>query len=145
MPPSCAPWPRMNEITVPAGNLSAFCIACFLKLGLSAEEARLTVENLIFANLRGVDSHGVIRLKVYAERLRAGGFKLNARPQVVCEEKSAALLDAQHGLGQVAATSAMKLAIAKAGESGVAVVSVRNSNHFGASAYYAMQALDHGM
>src|ERR1051325_4872 len=99
----------MNEIKVEAAKLSAFCIACFEKLGLSPEEARLTAENLIFANLRGVDSHGVIRLKIYAERSRAGGFKRNVRPQVVSEQDSAALLDAQHGMGQVAATEAMRL------------------------------------
>jgi LDH2 family malate/lactate/ureidoglycolate dehydrogenase len=137
--------PTTNEIDVPAKELSAFCIACFEAVGLPPEEARLTAENLIFANLRGVDSHGVIRLKAYVERLRAGGFKRGARPQVVVEEASSALLDGQHGMGQVAATTAMKLAIEKAGKTGVAVVSVRNSNHFGASAFYAMQALKHAM
>src|SRR5882762_5700490 len=135
----------MNETMVPAGKLAAFCIACFEKLGLSPKNARLTAENLIFANLRGVDSHGVIRMKIYAERLRAGGFKTGARPKVVSEHESSALIDARHGVGQVAASAAMKLAIAKAEKTGAAVVSVRNSNHFGASAFYAMQALEHGM
>jgi LDH2 family malate/lactate/ureidoglycolate dehydrogenase len=130
---------------VPAGKLVAFCIACFEKLGLSPQNARLTAENLIFANLRGVDSHGVIRMKIYAERLRAGGFKPGARPKVVSEHESSALIDARHGVGQVAASAAMELAIAKAEKTGAAVVSVRNSNHFGASAFYAMQALEHGM
>ena len=135
----------MNEINVPAGKLSVFCVACFKKLGLSPQNARLTADNLIFANLRGVDSHGVIRMKIYAERLRAGGFKAKARPRIVAEQKSSALLDARHGIGQVAAAAAMKLAIGKAKKTGVAVVSVKNSNHFGASAFYAMQALQHGM
>jgi len=135
----------MNAIKVPAGKLSAFCSACFARLGLSARNARLTADNLIFANLRGVDSHGVIRMKIYADRLRAGGFKTKARPEVIGEQKSSALVDGRHGVGQVAAATAMKLAIAKAKKTGVAVVSVRNSNHFGASAFYAMQALQHGM
>jgi LDH2 family malate/lactate/ureidoglycolate dehydrogenase len=134
-----------NEINVPARELSAFCVACFEVAGLSPEDARLTTENLIFANLRGVDSHGVIRLKAYVERLQAGGFKRGVWPQVVCEEGSSALIDGRHGMGQVAATTAMKLAIEKAAKTGVAVVSVRNSNHFGASAFYAMQALAQGM
>jgi LDH2 family malate/lactate/ureidoglycolate dehydrogenase len=95
--------------------------------------------------LRGVDSHGVIRLKVYAERLRAGGFKRDARPQVVRDGDSSALIDGQHGMGQVAATAAMTLAIDKARKTGVAVINVRNSNHFGASAFYALQAVEHGM
>ena len=135
----------MNELKVPADKLLAFCRACFGKLGLSPQDAKLTAENLIFANLRGVDSHGLIRMKIYADRLRAGGFKPKMRPGIVAEQKSSALLDARHGVGQVAATVAMKLAIAKAKKTGMAVVSVKNSNHFGASAFYAMQAIEHGM
>lgn len=135
----------MNEINVSAAKLSAFCVTCFKKLGLSPQNARLVAGNLIFANLRGVDSHGVIRMKIYAERLRAGGFKLNARPKVVSEHESTALIDASHGVGQAAAAAAMKLAIAKAKKTGTAVVSVRNSNHFGASAFYAVRALQEGM
>jgi LDH2 family malate/lactate/ureidoglycolate dehydrogenase len=130
---------------VAATALSEFGAACFEKLGLSPDDARLTAENLVFANLRGVDSHGVIRLKAYADRLRAGGFKAGARPRVVCEEESSAAIDAQHGMGQVAATAGMQLAIAKARQTGLALVTVRNSNHFGASAFYALQAVEHGM
>jgi LDH2 family malate/lactate/ureidoglycolate dehydrogenase len=130
---------------VPAPKLLAFCTACFRKLGLSAPNARLTAENLIFANLRGVDSHGVIRMKIYADRLRLGGFKAKARPKVVRENQSSALIDAQHGVGQVAATAAMKLAVRKARKCGAAVVAVKNSNHFGASAFYTMQAIEQEM
>ena len=100
---------------------------------------------MLFANLRGVDSHGLIRLKIYTERVRAGGFKIHAQPEVVSEEQSVALIDGQGGLGQVAATSAMKLAIAKAEKTGMAWVSVQNSNHFGACAFYALQAVERGM
>jgi LDH2 family malate/lactate/ureidoglycolate dehydrogenase len=135
----------MNEINLSAQKLSTFCIACLEAVGLVPHDARLTADNLIFASLRGVDSHGVIRLKVYVERLRAGGFKRDARPQIVSEEQSSVLIDAGHGMGQAAASAAMRLAIEKAKKSGVAVASVKNSNHFGASAYYAMLALEHGM
>jgi LDH2 family malate/lactate/ureidoglycolate dehydrogenase len=135
----------MNEMKVPAEKLSAFCAACFEKAGLSPAAAQLTAHNLVFANLRGVDSHGVIRLKIYIERLRAGGFKANAEPQVVSEHDSAAVIDAGHGVGQIAATMAIKVAISKAEKSGMAVVTVKNSNHFGASAFYATQAVEHGM
>src|SRR6187455_3386577 len=76
----------MNATKVDAPELLQFCIDCFEQRGLPAEDARLVGENLIFANLRGVDSHGVIRLKVYCDRLRAGGFKLNVRPRVVAED-----------------------------------------------------------
>jgi LDH2 family malate/lactate/ureidoglycolate dehydrogenase len=135
----------MNATLVPAAKLAAFCAACFERLGLSASNARLTAENLIFANLRGVDSHGVIRMKIYADRLRTGGFKTKARARVVADHESSALIDAQHGVGQVAAAMAMKLAIGKARKTGAAIVSVKNSNHFGAAAFYAMQPVKHGM
>jgi LDH2 family malate/lactate/ureidoglycolate dehydrogenase len=135
----------MNETRVPADNLHAFCAACFEKVGLSKEAAQLTAHNLLFANLRGVDSHGVIRLKIYLDRLRAGGFKADANPQIVSEHDSTAIIDAGHGVGQIAATMAMKLAISKAEKTGMAAVTVKNSNHFGASAFYAMQAIDHAM
>ena len=135
----------MNQTKLAASALLAFCVACFEKLGLGAEDARLVADNLIFANLRGVDSHGVIRMKIYADRLRAGGFKSNARPQIVAEQQSSALIDGQHGMGQVASMAAMKLAIDKAEASGLAIVGVKNSNHFGASAYYAIRAIEHGM
>src|SRR5262249_9193059 len=113
--------------------------------GLAVDDARLVAESLLFANLRGVDSHGVIRMKIYADRLRAGGFKANLRPRVVSEETSSAVVDAQHGVGLIAGRVAMNLAIGKAARSGAAVVSVRNSNHFGACAFYALQAVARGM
>src|SRR6266581_4539994 len=73
----------MNEIKVSVEKLARFCAACFEKLGASAEHARLVADNLLFANLRGVDSHGLIRFKIYTERLRAGGFNVQAQPRVV--------------------------------------------------------------
>ena len=135
----------MNEIKIPAAQLENFCAACFEKLGVPAKDARLVAANLLFANLRGVDSHGLIRLKAYCERLKAGGFKPDAQPEVVCEGASTALIDARDGLGQVAATMAMTLAIAKAEKTGMALVSARNSNHFGACAFYALQAVEREM
>lgn len=134
-----------QETKVSAGALLRFSAACFEKLGVTPRDAQITAENLLFANLRGVDSHGVIRLKIYTERLRAGGFKANVRPRIVSEEASCALLDAGNGLGQVAGVEAMKLAIAKAGQTGAALVGLKNSNHFGAAAFYAIQAVESGM
>jgi ureidoglycolate dehydrogenase (NAD+) len=135
----------MNETKVNAGALLAFCTACFEKLGLRPEDAQLVADNLIFANLRGVDSHGVIRMKIYADRLRVGGFKVNVRPKVVAEHPSTAVVDGQQGPGQVAAMFAMNVAIAKAQTTGAGFVTVKNSNHFGAAAYFAMRATGDGM
>lgn len=131
--------------TVPADTLLHFCSECLQKTGLSSHDAQITAENLLFANLRGVDSHGVIRLKIYTDRIRAGGFNSKAQPAVVSEDSAVALLDGQHGLGQVAGSKAMSLAIDKAKNAGTAFCSVRNTNHFGAAAFYAMKAVDHGL
>ena len=135
----------MNETKVTAEALLQFCGACFEQLGLPTVDARLTAENLVFANLRGVDSHGVIRLKIYADRLRAGGFRAGTKPRLVSESESTALLDAGQGIGPVAGVAAMNLAIAKAQKTGAGWVSVKNSNHFGAAAFYALRAVGHGM
>src|SRR5262245_21562711 len=93
----------MSQSRICPETLRIFCTACFEKLGLAPDDARVTADSLLFANLRGVDSHGVIRLKIYADRLRAGGFRVNARPQIVTEQASSAVIDAGHGVGQVAA------------------------------------------
>jgi LDH2 family malate/lactate/ureidoglycolate dehydrogenase len=132
-------------IKVNHASLFEFCAACFEKLGLSRSDSETIADNLVFANLRGVDSHGVIRMKIYAERLRAGGINAKAKPKVVREGQTYALIDADNGAGQLACSQAMKLAIAKAEQAGIGVVGVKNSNHFGAAAYYAMMALKHGM
>jgi LDH2 family malate/lactate/ureidoglycolate dehydrogenase len=130
---------------VPHKSLFGFCANCFEKLGLTRADAEVTADNLIFANLRGVDSHGIIRLKVYADRLRAGGNNAKARPSVVRDGDTNALIDGDNGVGQVAAVQAMKLAIDKAGQFGIGITGVKNSNHFGAAAYYALMAVDHDM
>src|SRR5512140_1011366 len=87
--------------------LLRFCRECFENVGMSAADAALTADNLIFASLRGVDSHGVLRLKNYVDRMRAGGTNPKAHPTVVTEGPTHVLLDAHHGAGAVAAKDAM--------------------------------------
>lgn len=123
------------DCKVSAAVLRIFCVDCLVKVGLSQEDARTTADNLIFANLRGVDSHGVIRLKIYADRLRAGGIDCRARLRVVSQGAADALVDANNNMGQVAGVFGMKVALERAVESGFGIVAVRNSNHFGAAAY----------
>lgn len=130
---------------VPHEKLFAFCRDCFLKVGVRPEDAEITADNLLFANLRGIDSHGVVRMRIYAERLRAGSTKAQTRIEIVQETAASALIDAHSGVGQVAGREAMKLAIRKASQSGMGWVGVRNSSHYGAAAYYAMMALEEKM
>lgn len=135
----------MTETLISVQRLTEFCTRCFERLGLAHRDAVLTSEAIVTANLRGVDSHGVIRLKTYVDRLRAGSIKPHGEPAVIKEEAAFALLDGAAGLGQVLSAKAMRLAIEKARAMTVAVVGVRNSSHFGAAAFYGLMAVEEGM
>lgn len=113
--------------------------------GMSTEHAIITSSRLTDADIRGIDSHGVALMPLYAE-LRAER-QLNFRPniRVLRENAVTALMDADHALGHVPATLAVQLAIAKAKASGLAAVAVRNSNHYGAAGVYALLAAEVGL
>jgi ureidoglycolate dehydrogenase (NAD+) len=126
-------------------KLAAFTAACLEKLGLAAADARLVAETLVAANLRGVDSHGVVRLPHYAARLRNGTVK--ARPNITARRTgpSAAVVEGDAAMGQLVATRAMREAISLAKETGVGAVSARNSSHCGACAWFVQMAVEEGM
>jgi len=129
-------------------KLAGFVSSAFTQLGVPQDDANIAANVLVLADLRGVDTHGVIRFNPhswYVKWLRDG--KMNPRPniRVVSESPSSALLEGDNGIGMVIGHRAMEAAIGKARESGVGMVGVRNSRHFGMSAYYAMRALPHDM
>ena len=134
-----------NRIMADPDQLRAFGLAVFEKLGVPPEEAAITTDTLLTANLRGVDTHGVMRIPFYANKLRDGGINPHVDLTPVREMAATALLDGQNGIGQVISYRAMEVAIRKAREAGAAYVSVRNSNHFGAAAYYSMMAVPQDM
>ena len=113
--------------------------------GMSAEHARITAERLRHADMRGIDSHGVALMPLYAQ-LRAEG-RIEFRPEIgiVRESPVIALIDGGHSLGQVPSTQAMQLAIDKCRRAGLAAVAVRNSNHYGAAGAYALMAAEAGL
>jgi ureidoglycolate dehydrogenase (NAD+) len=135
----------VSETLVSQSRLTEFTAACLEKLGLVAADARLVAETLVASNLRGVDSHGVVRLPHYATRLRNGTVKARPRIAVRCTGPSAATVDGDAGMGQLVAARAMKEAIAIARESGVGAVSARNSSHCGACAYFVELAVRENM
>jgi LDH2 family malate/lactate/ureidoglycolate dehydrogenase len=121
-------------------TLMTFCTGVFEKLGVPHEDALIAADAIVGSNMRGVDTHGVIRMLVYSAKLK-GGFvnpKPNLRP--LRETKGTALIDGGNGFGQIVGYRAMEIAIKKAREVGVSCVSVRNSNHFGTCAHYSMMA-----
>ena len=131
--------------TVWAEPLKDFCTRVFEKMGVPYDDAEVTSDVLVLANLRGIDSHGVARLKRYVDGLRDGVMLPRPKIEVVHETPTTALMDGGAGLGQPVGVRGMQLAIEKASEMGVGFVAVRNSNHYGIAGYYALMALEHEM
>lgn len=128
-----------------ADPLRDFCGRVFEKMGVPADDAVVTADVLVAANLRGIDSHGVARLKRYVDGLRDGVMLARPNIEIVHQTPGTALVDGGAGLGQPVGVRGMKLAIKKAQNVGVGFVAVRNSNHYGIAAYYSMMALEHEM
>ncbi|MEY8117832.1 Ldh family oxidoreductase [Falsihalocynthiibacter sp. BN13B15] len=137
------PVPMTN---VDRDSLHNFVTAGFVALGLTQEDAGIFAGALIFSELRfhPGQGQGVARLRRYHERIGNGEVDPRAEWSIVKEGPALALVDAHNGIGTVAASKAMRLAIKKAKEGGIGTVIVRNSTHYGSSAVHACQALEHG-
>jgi len=132
-------------IYVPADVLQRFVEEVFVQVGTPPDDARICAEVLVASDLRGIESHGVGRLKVYYERIRAGVQIVETQMEIVRETETTALVDGHHGMGAVIAHRSMRLAMDKARQYGVGSVAVRNSTHFGIAGYYALMAAREGM
>jgi LDH2 family malate/lactate/ureidoglycolate dehydrogenase len=135
--------PEETGVRVWAEPLKAFCVRVFEKLDVPEEDARIAADVLVAADLRGVDSHGVARLRRYVDGLRNGMVIAHPQETVVAETPTTTVIDAGAGLGHPVSRRAMERAIQKAKEYGSGFVTVRNSNHYGIAGYYAMMALEH--
>ncbi len=115
------------------------------RAGLNTEHAGVVADVLVFADVRGIHSHGALRVEYYAERIAKGG--INTSPDFRCEQTgpASAVFHADNGAGHVAAKIAMEEAIRIAADSGVAVVGVRKMSHSGALSYFTGQATAAGM
>ena len=130
---------------VPAPKIQSQLVSVLRAWGMSDEHAATTAELMVETDLRGVDSHGISMLPTYDRELRNG--RLNMRPVFKTERDgpAMALIDADASLGHPIAAHAMNLAVDKCLATGVAVVSVVNSHHFGAAGCYAKIAADRGV
>jgi L-2-hydroxycarboxylate dehydrogenase (NAD+) len=137
--------PAPDSVFRPAEKLRSFMESIFITLGLSVENARITTDVLLEADLRGIDTHGVGRLSIYADRLASGKQNPEAPLSIVSEAPGTALLDGGAGMGQVVAVRAMEMAVRKAGDTGIAGIAVRNSSHFGFAGYFPLMAAEKGM
>jgi len=113
--------------------------------GLPDEPAAVVADVMTDTDLAGVDSHGIAMLPAYERLLDAGELNVTAVPEIVRDGASYATLDAQAGLGHVAAVRAVDLAASKARETGVGVVAVRNSHHYGAVGHYVARVAERGL
>jgi LDH2 family malate/lactate/ureidoglycolate dehydrogenase len=130
--------------TLPATHFAQ--IAAILRAwGMPPAQADETAEILGWADLHGIDSHGMSMVPPYDVWRREGRLKLDAVPRIVRETPVSALVDGGGGLGHVPGAFAMRTAVAKAKVSGIAAVAVRNTSHFGACGYYGMMAAEAGL
>jgi LDH2 family malate/lactate/ureidoglycolate dehydrogenase len=139
--------PEEHSVRVPAARLARQVAAIFERLGVGAEDAAVAAGILVQADLAGVDSHGVsnyIQL-LYEPGLRRGTIAPRPSIEVVAETPISALVDGGGGLGLVVGARAMAIAIEKAKASGVGLVAVRNSRHYGAAGCYSRMAIAHDM
>jgi LDH2 family malate/lactate/ureidoglycolate dehydrogenase len=134
-----------QRVRVPADELRSFATQVLCAAGLSADNAEIVAGAFIWANLRGVDSHGVSRLPRYLELFEKG--EANQQPSVVITRvrDAALLVEADRAPGPLALTLAMREAIAVARQTGVAWAAVRGTVHTGAIGYYASMAAAEGM
>ncbi len=121
------------------------CQESFVKAGFTEEKSGIITDIILLSDLYGIESHGVQRMIMYHNGIRNGMMKVEVEPEVVFETPVSATIDARFGMGQLAAHKGMEMAIEKAGKSGMGMVVVRNSNHFGIAGYYAKMASDKGL
>ena len=130
---------------VAAAELAAFIKRAFEAAGLASEDANIVAGLMVEADLRGSDTHGVIRLPLYLRRLKAGGIAPRPNIRIVQERPGSALVDGGNGIGHLVMRFAAMTAIEKAKRAGVAWVGARMSNHAGPAALYATMPLAHDM
>jgi ureidoglycolate dehydrogenase (NAD+) len=133
-----------HAVRVDPGRLGTFASDVLQETGLSEEHADIVADTLIDANLRGIDTHGVVRLDQYIERLEEGGLNVSPEPSLSWSGAGAGVLDGDASPGQIATLRAMKEAIDQAATAGSVFIGVRNSNHFGTASYYTNYAAERG-
>ena len=127
-------------------ELEAFMVDALVNAGIPAADAAIIGDVLIESDKRGIDSHGIGRLKpIYIDRIDIGIMNPVTKIEVVKDEQATAVIDGHNGMGHVVGHKAMEMAIEKAKQYGIGMVVARNSNHYGISGYFATMATKAGM
>ncbi len=132
-------------MTVSVEALRGFVITTLQQVGQSLTDAETTADALVMTDSMGVFTHGTKLLIGYLNRLRGGGYKATGVPRIEREGPAWAVIDGDSALGQVGCVFATRTAIAKARQTGVAYVALRNTGHIGAAGYYCALAAEAGM
>jgi LDH2 family malate/lactate/ureidoglycolate dehydrogenase len=133
------------EQRVDAEKLQALVTAIFEHCNMQRADAALLTDSLVFADLSGVHSHGVLRVPEYVKKLTVGGVNPHGRPSIVRDCGGCIVVDGGNSMGQIGATFAMREVLQRAYTFGLAAAGIRGSNHCGAMAYFARMALAHDM
>jgi L-2-hydroxycarboxylate dehydrogenase (NAD+) len=135
-----------QDFRVPVDVIRSFMEDVFRSVGVPDHHAAIIADILLASDLRGIESHGTGRLKMYYDRIKDGRIDpKSADMRIVKESPTTAVIDGGHGMGHVVAHRAMTMAMDKAAEFGMGSVAVRNSTHFGIDGYYPLMAIKRGM
>jgi LDH2 family malate/lactate/ureidoglycolate dehydrogenase len=138
--------PPEDTIWIPFETMERFMVDVFKGLNVPENDARTCTDVLITADKRGIDSHGINRLKpIYYDRIKAGIQFPVTEIEIVREGPTTAVLDGHDGMGMVVSKKAMQMAIEKAKEYGLGMVAVKNSTHYGIAGYYVLMATQENM
>jgi LDH2 family malate/lactate/ureidoglycolate dehydrogenase len=130
---------------LPVKDLQSFMQEVFIRIGVPSDDAAICSEVLIASDLKGIESHGIGRLKMYYDRIKVGIQNPITKIDVIRDKFATAVWDGNHGMGHVIGKKAMQTAIDKAAQFGLGCVAVRNSTHYGICGYYAEMATKQNM
>ena len=130
---------------IQAADLEKFCVAAMTRAGIGQEDAELSAHVFVKTDTWGTFTHGTRQIRGLMINARSGRLDGGAREEVVAEGPSWAIVDARDGMPPAISCRAVQLALAKAGETGMAYVGVRGSSHYGAAGFYANMIAEHGM
>ena len=139
------PFDSSQEVVVAAEAIRKLIVSVLVRKGMFEVEATIAADRLVEADLRGIHSHGSRCLPKYIDAMDAGDIDPRAMSLTICETPAIAVIEASGGLGHVAATRGMELAIAKARDVGTGTVVIKKGQHFGAAGLYSLLAAQQGM
>ena len=134
-----------DEVYISPSILRNFVKDVFINLKVPKPDAKIIANGIIQADLRGIESHGIQRCKMYYDRIKQGIYNPKTNIKIVSDNGATAVIDGNCGMGHVIGYHSMKLAIAKAKIFGVGAVAVRNSTHYGFAGIYSLMAIEEGM